>query len=135
MAALDTARGRRLLALDSGANYLLGLPMLVIPRRTATLLGLPAERGTFYQRVLGGVLAGLATASAIEHGRRAEGQPVGIGVAGAVAVNGFGGGAVALWLVSSPDVATLPPRGRALLWGVASGVLALGAVEAWNELR
>jgi hypothetical protein len=135
MAGLGTTRRRRLLALDSGADYLLGLPMLVAPRRTATLLGLPVEQVTFYERVLGGVLTGLATASAIEYGREAEGERVGLGVAGAIAVNGFGGAAVAFWLASSPDVATLPPRGRALLWGVACGVLALGAVEAWSETR
>jgi hypothetical protein len=133
MAAMDNSRRRLMVALDSGADYLLGLPLLVIPRRTAAVLGLPEGKSTFYQRVLGGVLTGLATASAMQHRRSAEGGPVGLGVGGAVAVNAFGGGAVALWLATSPDAAALPRRGRALLWGVASGVLTLGAVEAWGE--
>lgn len=124
-----------MITIDAGADYLLGLPLLVAPRRTAALLGLPEGQGTFYQRVLGGVLAGVATASAIERGHEAEGDPVGLGVAGAVAVNALGGGALACWLAASPDAAALPRRGRALLWGVASGVLALGAVEAWGERR
>jgi hypothetical protein len=132
---MDHARRRSFVALDSGADYLLGLPMLMFPRHAAALLGLPEEQSTFYQRVLGGVLTGLATASAIEYRRSAEGEPVGLGVGGAVAVNAFGGGAVALWLAASSDAAALPRRGRALLWGVASGVLAIGAIEAWNEWR
>lgn len=126
---------RRILAVDAAANYLLGIPLLTMPRRTADLLGLPSEVSGFYQRVLGGVLTGVATALAIEHRRRNDADLVGLGAAGAVAVNALGGGAVALWLVSGEAAACLPARGRALLWGVAGGVLGIGAVEAWHEVR
>jgi hypothetical protein len=124
-----------MLAIDSGANYLLGLPLLVVPRGAAKWLGVPEEQTTFYRRVLGGVLTGVATALAIEHGRKAESDPVGLGAAGAIAINGLGGAAVALWLAMSPDAAAIPRRGRVLLWGVSSGVLVIGAIEAYGELH
>jgi hypothetical protein len=128
----DRAR-RRVLTTDSAANYLLGLPLLAVPRQTAALLGLPAEASTFYQRVLGGVLTGVATALAIER-NRSDAGPVGLGTAGAIAINTLGGGSVALWLASS-EARALTLRGRLLLGGVATGVLAIGAVEAWGERR
>jgi hypothetical protein len=135
MGAITNAQTQQLLTLDAGADYALGLPLLVFPRRTADLLGLPQEAGTFYQRVLGGVLTGTATALVIERARTADSESAGLGTAGATAVNVLGGGAVAAWLAASPDAAALPRRGRALLWGIAAGVLAIGAVEAWGELR
>ncbi len=128
------ARRRRVLAADAAADYLLGLPLLVMPRRTAALLALPEETNAFYQRVLGGVLTGVATALAVERRRTTADDPVGLGTAGAIAINTLGGAAVAVWL-AGPDAAALPRRGRALLWGVATGVLAIGAVEAWGERR
>lgn len=119
---------RRLLLLDSAANYLLGLPLLAAPGRTAGLLGLPDAGGGFYPRVLGGVLTGIATALALERSRR-ERDPAGLGTSGAIAVNALGGGAVAASLAAGEAVGT-PRRGRALLALIAAGVVAIGAVEA-----
>jgi hypothetical protein len=133
MGAVHDERTRQLLTIDAAADYVLGLPLLLFPRGTASRLGLPDEQGTFYQRVLGGVLAGTATASVIELIRKGDERSAGLGTTGAIAVNALGGGAVVLWLVASPDAAALPLRGRALLWGVATGVLAIGAVEAWPD--
>jgi len=135
MVAVVQSQKPHMLAIDSGANYLLGLPLLVVPRGAAKWLGIPDEGTAFYGRVLGGVLTGVATALAIEHRRQSEGDPVGLGAAGAIAINGLGGAAVALWLLLSPDAAALPRRGRVLLWGVSSGVLAIGAIEAYGELH
>ncbi len=129
MAAMSGSRQQRMLGVDAVGDYLLGLPLLIAPRRCAQLLALPDIGSTFYPRVLGGVLAGTATASVIERVRKDDDTPAGLGVAGAVAVNTLGGGAVAFWL-TTPEAAGIPLRGRALLWGIASGVLALGALEA-----
>lgn len=124
---------RRLLLLDSAGNYVLGLPLLIEPKRAARILGLPDVGDGFYPRVLGGVLTGIATALALESGRR-EGGPVGLGAGGAIAVNALGGGAVAVWLaVGRP--AAIPRRGRALLGLIAVGVVGLGAVEALDSRR
>lgn len=122
-----------MLAVDSAANYLLGLPLLTMPHRTADLLGLPRETSGFYQRVLGGVLSGVATALAIELRHRDRQDAVGLGTAGAIAINALGGGAVVLWLASS-DAGSIPARGRVLLWGVAGAVLGIGAIEGWHEM-
>jgi len=112
------------------ANYLLGLPLLLAPDRSADVLGLPDTGNRFYARVLGGVLAGIATALAMERGRGAD-SPVGLGTAGAIAINTLGSGAVAAWLATSSDADALPTRGRVLLWGITAGVFSIGAVEAW----
>ena len=119
-----------MLALDSAANFLLGLPLLVAPGRTARALALPNPGDGFYPRVLGGVLTGIATALALERGRDENGL-IGLGTGGAIAINMLGGGAVALWLAGRKADA-LPPRGRRLLAGVAATVLVIGAVEAWG---
>ncbi len=134
MTAAKGTQNRWMLAIDSAANYLLGLPLLIAPRRSAELLALPDAGAGFYPRILGGVLTGVATALAVEQRRSDDSAPVGLGTAGAIAINTFGGGAVAFWL-STSDAADLPLKGRALLWSVASGVLAIGAVEAWGVRR
>jgi hypothetical protein len=119
---------RQLLAIDAAANYLLGVPLLLAPGWTSGLLGLPDAGSGFYARVLGGVLTGIATALAIEQ-RRAADEPAGLGTAGAIAINLFGGGATAASLVTG-ETDRLPKRGKALLWGVTVSVLGIGGAEA-----
>jgi hypothetical protein len=132
MAASHDDLRRQVLLVDSSANYLLGLPLLLAPRVSATALGLPQESSSFYQRVLGGVLTGVATALLVESKRETEDGLVGLGRTGAIAINVFGAGSVAAWLATS-DAEALPRRGRALLWGISAGVLGLAAVETWAE--
>lgn len=97
-----------MLAIDSAANYLLGLPLLLAPDRTAdVVLGLPRAGNRFYARVLGGVLAGIATALAMERGRGAN-SPVGLGTGGAIVINTLGSGAVAAWLATRSDADAMP---------------------------
>ncbi len=134
MAETPDARVRRLLVVDAAANYALGLPLLAAPQPVARALGLPEMAGDFYARVLGGVLTGVASALVLERSRDTPNRLVGLGTGGAVAVNGLGAAAVASWLLS-PQARALPRRGRFLLWGVASSVLAIGTAEAWAERR
>jgi hypothetical protein len=107
---------------------LLGVPLLLAPGWTSGSLGLPDIGNGFYARVLGGVLAGIATALVIEQ-RRAAGEPAGLGTMGALAINLFGGGATAAWLVTG-ETDHLRKRGKALLWGVTATVLGVGGAEA-----
>ena len=123
---------RNVLLVDSSANFLLGLPLLLAPRGSAKLLGLPKEQTSFYQRVLGGVLTGVATALLLESKREKEEGLVGLGRAGAITINVLGAGSVAAWLATS-DTEELPPRGRRILWGISAGVLGLAGVEAVGE--
>ena len=127
-------RRRTILTIDSAANYLLGLPLLLAPQGAVKTLGLPREQSSFYQRVLGGVLTGVATALLIESKRDSEDGPVGLGRAGAITINVTGAGSVAAWLVTSAPE-QLPRRGRGMLWTVASGVLGLAVAETWQEWR
>lgn len=120
--------------MDAAANVALGVPLLLAPRTVARLLALPEVTQTFYPRVLGAVLTGIASALLMERRRVGSARLVGLGTGGATAVNGLGGAAVALWLFSS-EAEPLPARGRALLGAVAAGVLAIGAVEARGECR
>jgi hypothetical protein len=124
---------RRMLAADSAANYVLGLPLLLAPERTARLLGLPDPGNRFYARVLGGVLTGVATALALERARGAPDGLVGLGTGGAIAINTTGAAALAAWLTGE-EAARLPRRGRVLLWAVAASVFGIGAAEARQAL-
>ena len=124
----------RILAVDAAANAGLGLPLLIAPRPLARVLALPDDSGGFYQRVLGGVLTGIAAALLVERHRVTSGGPVGLGTGGAIVINGLGGSSVALWLLS-PQGRGVRGRGRVVLGVVAGGVLAIGAVEALGERR
>lgn len=125
---------RATLTVDAVANYALGLPLLLAPTQTARLLGLPATDNGFYARVLGGVLTGIAAALDIERRRRTLDGPVGLGAAGAIAINTLGGGSVAVWLRTA-GARDLTGRGRAVLGVVTAVVLGIGATEAVGEVR
>jgi len=134
MAEKSANRVRSILATDAAANFGLGLPLLIAPRPVVRALALPDEADGFYPRVLGGVLTGIAAALLVERRRVESGGPVGLGTGGAIAINSLGGGSVVVWLLSS-EAGGLRGRGRAVLWGVAAGVLAIGTVEALGERR
>lgn len=136
MAGLTDATGdprvRGVLAVDAAVNLALGVPLLLAPRAIARSLALPEATQTFYPRVLGAVLTGIASALLVERRRVGSTEPVGLGTGGAIVINGLGGAAVGLWLFSA-EAGRLPARGRALLGVVAASVLAVGAVEARCE--
>lgn len=117
---------RYLLAIDAGANLVLGGILLWLPAGSVRLLGLPSTSTYFYASILGAVLVGIGVALAVElfgapHGRR------GLGLGGAIAINLCGGGALAFWLVFVP--LNIPTRGFIVLWSVAILVVGIGVVE------
>ena len=72
---------RRLLALGSVINIVLGVCLLAIPGRTISFFGLPDADTYFYVTVLGAVLLGIGIALWME--RRNEDQWRGLGLFGA----------------------------------------------------
>lgn len=119
-------RGRaRLLFIDGFVNLLLGVALLCFDP-VAGWLGVPASDTAFYPMILGAVLFGIGIAL-IWEGVRGDGQLVGLGLGGAIAINLSGGLALTGWLLFG-DL-SLPLRGQLFLWGLASILVLISLVE------
>jgi hypothetical protein len=80
-----------------------------------------------YKRpIFGAVLFGIGITLAWE-GSRGDGQLVGLGLGGAIAINLCGGLVLTAWLLFGELV--LPIRGRAILWGLAVILVLISLVE------
>jgi peptidoglycan/LPS O-acetylase OafA/YrhL len=123
---------RRLLMVDGAINLILGLLLLTFWPPLVQWLGMPATETPFYASVLGAVLLGIGIALMIET-RRKPGGPVGLGLAGAVAINLCGGVALAAWLLGGQ--LNLPLRGQVLLWLLALALVGISAFEVVAFLR
>jgi hypothetical protein len=123
-----------LLLVDGLVNLLLGVMLILFPAGLVDALGLPPFESGFYPTILGAVLLGIGVALLIERYGGGRGL-TGLGIAGAIAINLCGGGALLLWLVSGGPA--MPARGRVILWIIAVVVLLIGVVEAasgsWRE--
>jgi hypothetical protein len=128
---MDEPRRRTLLALDASINAGLGAVLLFVPGPAIRLLGLPPAEPSFYARVLGAVLLGIALALWIE--RRDSPGWRGLGLAGALIINTLGAGTVLVWLLAAPP--GLPLRGQLVLWVVAVAVLGTGLAELLSLLK
>lgn len=117
----------RLLEVDAILNLVLGIALLLVPRQTIDFFGLPPADTVFYVTVLGAVLLGIGIALWIE--RRNDDDWRGLGLAGAIAINVLGGGAVLVWLVIDPFV--IPTRGYVVLWLVVLAVVGTAVVEVF----
>jgi hypothetical protein len=117
---------RTLLIIDGVINLLLGALLLCFPLGIAAVLGVPSPAHAFYATLLGAVLFGIGVALLIDVFGAARGLR-GLGMAGAIAINFCGAGALVLWLIVAPP--DIPLRGRVLLWSIAIVVLTVGLVE------
>lgn len=115
----------RVLFIDALANLLLGVALLLFPV-VAGWFGIPESDTSFYPTILGGVLFGIGLALLWECVRR-DGQLVGLGLGGAVAINLCGGLVLMAWLVVGE--LELPLRGQVILWGLALILVAISLVE------
>ena len=129
-------KGRKsvLLLIDGVVNLLLGILLLSSPVGLADVLGLPPFQNGFYPTLLGAVLLGIGIALFIQwYGRRAG--VTGLGMAGAIAINVCGAGALLLWLTVG-DL-RIPVEGRIILWVGAIVVFLIAVVEvasgAWRQ--
>jgi hypothetical protein len=115
----------RVLIVDALINLVLGLALLSF-RLTAHWLGIPDSTSAFYPMILGGVLFGIGVALLWET-VRGEAQSVGLGLAGAVAINLSGGLVLTMWLLLG-DL-DLPLRGKVILWVLAGVLVSISFAE------
>ncbi len=117
---------RAVLAVDAAVNLILGVLLLLFPTGLVELLGMPPASPTFYASILGAVIFGIGIALAVQL-RGAPHGASGLGLAGAIAINLCGGGALVAWLLFGH--LAIPARGVVILWSVAVLVLGIGVVE------
>ena len=117
----------RLLWIELVFDGVLGLALLLAPILTIRLLGLPSAGLSFWPRLSGGLLIGMALATAAGGmGWTASG----LGLGGRVAINVVLAFVVAAMLVNGPAIPTR--RGRVLLWLLTLALSTLALVEiAW----
>ena len=98
--------------------------LLTAPALTIRALGLPSSGTSFWPRLIGGLLAGIALATL------AGGMgwtKTGIGLGGHIAISTTVAFILLAMLVNGPELPTR--RGRALLWGLVLGLIAISLVE------
>jgi hypothetical protein len=123
-------KNKLLLATDGLINLILGLLLLLFPAGLPEMLGLPPTDTFFYSSILGGVIFGIGVALCLEWLRGGKGI-TGLGLAGAIAINLFGGGTLLFWLVFK-DL-DIPLKGSITLWIVAVLVVGIGLVELFSN--
>jgi hypothetical protein len=123
---------KTLLLIDAAVNLMLGLLLLLFPAGVVELLGLPATSTYFYPSILGAIIFGIGIALLLEW-RRDISHRRGLGLAGAIAINLCGSGALVVWLLIDPF--DLPLRGYVVLWSVALVVVVVGLAEILHTSR
>ncbi|MBI1247992.1 hypothetical protein GC197_09150 [bacterium] len=115
-----------ILLIDASISLVLGIVLAVFPKPLVELLGLPASETAFYPSILGAVVIGIAIALFYEWRRPSSGQ-IGLGVAGAIAIDLSAAMFLIGWLIVG-DL-NLSIRGTVILWGIVGlliGVSILG---------
>jgi hypothetical protein len=118
---------QQLLWIETLLKLSAGLLLVLAPRSTIGLFGLPRTDSGFWPRLLGAVLIGLAGALFLEG--RLPGSH-GLGLAGCVVVNLAGASVMASLLVLEAGPQSL--RGRAMMWVVVLALLLLSVLEFAN---
>jgi hypothetical protein len=121
-----------LLKADAAINLILGILLMVFPAGLVKALGIPMSEPPFYATILGGVLFGIGLALLVECYRKSN-RFVGLGLAGAIAINLCGGFVLAVWLLS--DKLTLPLRGHIFLWFLVLLLVGISLLEGLSHLR
>ena len=113
---------RDLLSLELMLKAVIGAVLLLFPRSMARAFGLPAVAETFWPRLLGGMLIGLAVATLLESRLAASS---GLGLAGHVALNLVAALTLLGLLIMGKAGASRKGRAVAGLAAIALTVLAL----------
>jgi hypothetical protein len=114
----------QLLFLEAIIEAALGVLLLAAPMLMIKALGLPQAGSSFWPRLLGGALTGIAIATAAG---LAGWTKSGLGLGGHVAINVSIAMTVLSMLVLGPAAPTR--RGRGFLWLLALSLLALAFIE------
>ena len=120
-----------LLKVDAVINYALGI-LCILYSFVAEPIGVPIVENSFYPNILGAVLIGIGIALTIEYYRKKEGM-VGLGLAGAIAINLSGGFVLILWLIFG-DL-TIPLRGHLFLGLLAIILVGISLCELIIHLK
>ena len=119
-----------LLAIDAGANLLLGVLLVAFPAGLVEFLGIPSAESGFYPSVLGAVLIGIGIALIIERFRRGD-YTAGLGLHGAASINLCAGVVLSAWLLFGN--VDLPTRGFAVLWSLVALLVAISVLELFVQ--
>ena len=125
-------RSSTLLLIDAAVNLALGVLLLLFPRGLVDLLGLPASTSKFYPSILGAVLFGIGIALFLER-YKSKTSIVGLGLAGAIAINLSGGAVLTLWLVFGE--LQMSQTGFVVLGILTLVLVAISAIELRAQLR
>ena len=123
-----------LLIVDGIINLALSILMLLFPTQMIQAFDLPKADNNFYINILGAVLFGIGIALFLEcFSDRLHMS--GLGIAGAIAINMCGSGALIAWLLFGELDLSL--GGSILLWSIALIVLGVAIIEiisrSWRE--
>ena len=121
---------KKLLQIDAVINFLLGILLLLsipIPKQMSAFFGVPVIEQAFYPSILGGVLIGIGISLLLESKRQTHQQMIGLGTAGAIAINLCGGAVLLGWLLFGN--LNLPLQGSIFLWIVAILLVGISSVE------
>jgi len=119
-----------LLVADAVINLILGALLSFFPAGILEYFSLPPTNTYFYSSILGGVIFGIGLALTLEWQKGKVGLS-GLGLAGAIAINLFGGGTLFYWLIFG-DL-DIPLKGIITLWIVAIIVVGIGLVELLSK--
>ncbi|MBN1120343.1 MAG: hypothetical protein JXJ17_04645 [Anaerolineae bacterium] len=118
---------RSLLLIDSSINLALGILLIFFTPPVAHWMGLPVPDRLFYVNILGAVFVGIAIALAWEALRDKTSPQVGLGTAGAAAINLCGGAMLAGWLTFGR--LTLSTGGAVSLWLLVVFLISISTLE------
>ena len=120
----------KLLRIDAAINFLLGILLLLsipFPQQLSAFLGVPLIEQAFYPSIMGGVFIGIGISLLLESNRQPHSQMIGLGLAGAIAINLCGGMVLLGWLLFGN--LNLPLRGSIFLWILAIILIGISSVE------
>ena len=119
-------KGKSILLLDAMINLILGVLLIFYSENLATFLGVPYSLNHFYPTMLGAIFIGITIALFIEFFRKTQ-TLVGLGLAGAIAINLCGGIALVLWLIFGN--LQIPIKGQIFLWILVIFLVGISSIE------
>jgi hypothetical protein len=106
---------KTILLVDAVIGSLIAIFIIVLPENLANIFGIPTVENHFYPIILGAAVIGVSIALVIEYFRK-DGIAVGLGPAGAIAIDMSIAFALVLWLLFSGQ--NLPVKGQFILWAL-----------------